>query len=189
MRLGRLPHDPAALASAPSFAAHHFAAVKPPALLDRSHIEFAPGLYRNDDLPDCSAAGLANAAGMVAALNGYGLAVNPDKVPLFYASASLTDAQALLATLTASTPAPTGASTLARIDTDIGNVLAAISPIVSTIYPIAGPVIAAVQTLLPVVEAWVNPLITSATGVSAVAPVSPDAAAAARKALGIAIVK
>ena len=92
MRLGRLPHDPAALARAPSFAAHHFAAVKPPALLDRSHIEFAPGLYRNDDLPDCSAAGLANAAGMVAALNGYGLAVNPDKVPLFYAACAGCDA-------------------------------------------------------------------------------------------------
>lgn len=85
MRLGRLPHDPAALARAPSLAGHRFAAMPPPPILDRSAIAFAPGLYRNNDLPDCTAAGLANAAGMVAALNGYALAIDPDKVPVFYA--------------------------------------------------------------------------------------------------------
>ena len=134
---------------------------------------------------------LADAQGIVNGLASVAAqvnAANPGTVPSA-ASAGLTDATALLATLTASTPAPAGASTLARIDTDISNVLAAISPIVSTVYPIAGPVIAAVQTLLPVVEAWVNPLITSATGVSAIAPVSPDAAAAARKVLGVVVVK
>jgi hypothetical protein len=85
MRLGRLPHDPAALARAPTLAGHRFAAAAPPPRLDRSAVEFVPGLFGNDHLPDCSAAGLANAAGMVAALNGYQLAINPDKVPEFYA--------------------------------------------------------------------------------------------------------
>jgi hypothetical protein len=84
--LGRLPHDPAALARAPSLAVHRFAAMPPPPRLDRSAIEFQPGLYGNDHLPDCSAAGLANAAGMVYAINTRSeLAINPDKVPLFYA--------------------------------------------------------------------------------------------------------
>ena len=86
MRLGRLPADPAALARAPTLAAHRFAAMPPPPRLDRSHIAFQPGLYGNDHLPDCTAAGLANAAGMVAAINGFELAIDADKVPLFYAA-------------------------------------------------------------------------------------------------------
>jgi hypothetical protein len=67
-------------------ASHRFAAVQPPVRLDRSAIEFHPGLFGNDYLPDCSAAGLANAAGMVAAINGYTLAIDADKVPPFYAA-------------------------------------------------------------------------------------------------------
>ena len=86
MRLGRLPADPARLARTPSLASHRFAAVPPPVRLDRSAIEFQPGLYGNDYLPDCSAAGLTNAAGMVAAINGYTLAIDADKVPPFYAA-------------------------------------------------------------------------------------------------------
>lgn len=85
MRLGRLPADPAALARAPSLAAHRFAALAPPAAIDRGAVPFAPGLYENDTLPDCTAAGLANAAGMVAALNGFSLAIDPARVPAFYA--------------------------------------------------------------------------------------------------------
>lgn len=43
-------------------------------------------MYGNDHIPDCSTAGLANAAGMVYAINTKSeLAINPDKVPLFYA--------------------------------------------------------------------------------------------------------
>ena len=86
MRLGRLPADQARLARAPSLASHRFAAVPPPVRLDRSAIEFQPGLFGNDYLPDCSAAGLANAAGMVAAINGYTLAIDAAKVPPFYAA-------------------------------------------------------------------------------------------------------
>ena len=85
-RLGRLPHDQAAVDHAPSLGAHRFAAALPPAKMDRSAIPYAPGLYQNDILPDCTAAGIANAAGMVAALNGYAMAIDPAKVPPFYAS-------------------------------------------------------------------------------------------------------
>ena len=86
MRLGRLPHSPAAVSAAPSLAGHRFAATLPPAKVDRRAIPFAPGMYQNDSLPDCTAAGLANAAGMVAALNGYQLTVDPTLVPPFYAA-------------------------------------------------------------------------------------------------------
>ena len=82
VRLGRKAHDPAALAAAP---AHKFGAVPPPVVLDRSAVEFVPGLYGNDYLPDCTAAGLANAARAVAALNDFNLVVDPDLVPAFYA--------------------------------------------------------------------------------------------------------
>ncbi|WP_428485924.1 hypothetical protein [Rhodopila sp.] len=82
MRLGRLPHDPAALAAAPR---HRFGAVPPPAVLDRSALAFTPGLYSNDTLPDCTAVALANAARGVAELQGYDLVVEADRVPRFYA--------------------------------------------------------------------------------------------------------
>jgi hypothetical protein len=81
MKLGRLPHNPAAIAAAP---AHRFGVIPPPTTLDRSAISFTPGLYDNNSLPDCSAAGLANAAMAIAALNGYELLIEADKVPIFY---------------------------------------------------------------------------------------------------------
>lgn len=86
LRLGRLPHDPARLAAAPSLAGHRFAATAPRPIVDRGAVNFQPGLYRNDTLPDCTAAGLANAASAVAALNGYVLTIDPAKVPAFYAA-------------------------------------------------------------------------------------------------------
>jgi hypothetical protein len=82
MRMGRLPHDPIAVAAAPQ---HLFGAVRPPARLDRSGIDFTPELYGNDIYPDCSAVSLANCARAVAALNGYQLVVDTTKVPIFYA--------------------------------------------------------------------------------------------------------
>lgn len=85
MRLGLAPHDPVEIARAPSLAAHRFAAMAPPPILNRNMVDFTPGLYRNDVLPDCTAAGLANAMGMVAALNGFTIAENPDAIPAFYA--------------------------------------------------------------------------------------------------------
>jgi hypothetical protein len=85
-RLGRLPHDPAALERMPSLADHPLADFEPRPVVDRNEIAFEPGLYHNDKLPDCTAAGLANAANAVAALNGFQLAIVPEKVPQFYAA-------------------------------------------------------------------------------------------------------
>ncbi len=79
--LGRIRHDPVALARAPS---HRFGAVPPPMVLDRSATAFEPGLYQNDTLPDCTAVALANAARGVAALNGFDLVLEQASVPAFY---------------------------------------------------------------------------------------------------------
>jgi hypothetical protein len=81
VRLGRLPTSPATLASAP---AHRFGAVPPPPVLNRSHVNFTPELYRNDTLPNCTAVSYANAARAIAALNGFGLIVDQAKVVQFY---------------------------------------------------------------------------------------------------------
>jgi hypothetical protein len=80
-RLGRMAHDPMAVARVPS---HRFGAVPPPPRLDRGAVAFEPGLYANDSLPDCTAVALANAARGVAALNGFDLVLEPASVPAFY---------------------------------------------------------------------------------------------------------
>jgi len=84
MRLGRLPHDPVAVAAAPR---HVMAAAAPvPPVLNRLHLPYQPGLYRNDTLGDCTAAGMANALtafGLVRA--GITPLIAPDKVVQFYA--------------------------------------------------------------------------------------------------------
>lgn len=85
-QLGRLPHDPARLAKAPSLLAHPLAAQKAPAQLDRSKLPYQPGLYQNDDFPDCTAAAMANSASLIAALNGYDLKIDPVKVLAFFAA-------------------------------------------------------------------------------------------------------
>lgn len=57
--LGRLPHSPERLArglmTAPAPMLYNYQ-------LDRSGIDFQPGLFGNDSLPDCTAVGVANAA-------------------------------------------------------------------------------------------------------------------------------
>ena len=73
------------MARVPSLARHPFASMPVPPSLDRSRIDFTPGLYKNNELPDCTAAGLANSASAVAAVSGFGMAINPDLVPSFYA--------------------------------------------------------------------------------------------------------
>jgi hypothetical protein len=83
MRLGRLPHDVARLEAAQR---HVFGAIKPPAVLDRQSIQFDPGLYQNDILPDCTGAALANCAQARAALNGFALGITDDHVRAFYAA-------------------------------------------------------------------------------------------------------
>ena len=85
-RCGRLPHDPVALARAPSLYGHPFMTMRLPNRLDRSSVPVKIGLYHNDVLPDCTAAGLANAASMVAAINGFDLAIDANYVPAFYAA-------------------------------------------------------------------------------------------------------
>lgn len=83
MRLGRLPHDPVALASVP---VRRFGAIPPRKVLDRSCIDFVPGMFRNNVLPDCTAVAMVNAARAIAALRGYQLVVDPAQVPAFYAA-------------------------------------------------------------------------------------------------------
>ena len=85
MRLGRLPHDPDTVAFAPQ---HRMAAASPvPAKLVRAHIPFAPGLYDNDTLPDCTAAGLANAASAFGLVrSGAPPVIDPASVPRVYAA-------------------------------------------------------------------------------------------------------
>jgi hypothetical protein len=84
MRLGRLQHDPQRLAAAPSLASHRFAATPPASFVDRSAVAFEPQAWGNIELPNCTAAGLANAIGMVGALNGWQPAIEPSLVPRFY---------------------------------------------------------------------------------------------------------
>ena len=69
MRLGRLPHDPVALAAAPSLATHHYAVMAPSDRLVRAGVAFAPQLRNNDTLPVCTAVGLLNGALGLEALN------------------------------------------------------------------------------------------------------------------------
>lgn len=85
-RLGRLPHDAARLTAAPSLMRHTFGVLAPLERLDCSGVGFTPGLYRNDVLPDCTAVALANHAAACCALDGYTLAIEPAKVPDFFAA-------------------------------------------------------------------------------------------------------
>jgi hypothetical protein len=84
-RLGRLPHDPDALAAAPRLLSPRYAAIAPPPTLDRSGIDYRPRLFGNDALPDCSAAGLANGMLAQGALGGIEPVVLDGLVPTFYA--------------------------------------------------------------------------------------------------------
>lgn len=82
--LGRLPHDPIRLAAV----APHLTTLAVPARLDRSRIDFAPGLYQNDILPDCTAVGLANSARAAAWVwAGTDIVVDPNRVRQLYAKA------------------------------------------------------------------------------------------------------
>jgi hypothetical protein len=86
LALGRKSHDPAALALAPQLTLYTTAWGAPPPQLSRDAIAYAPKLYQNDILPDCTAAGLANAADAQAALNGLGAVnIDPQLVVDFYA--------------------------------------------------------------------------------------------------------
>jgi hypothetical protein len=83
MRLGRKPHDPAAVAAAPR---HKFGAVPPPAVLDRSAVEFVPVLGQNDRYTNCTVVSVWNMIEAQSALNGFGQTyMDPAKALSFFA--------------------------------------------------------------------------------------------------------
>jgi hypothetical protein len=93
----------------------------------------------------------------------------------------LSTAEALITNLSGSIPAAQGATTLETIDNYISdglNALAAVLPTASVAFPALAPAIPIVDAaiaLLPTIENYVNPLITSITTptVAAVAPMNP----------------
>ena len=94
MMFGRLPHDPAALARAPSLAGHPLATMAPSPVIDRRQVPFQPRPFWNGsmvpvsqtpELPDCTAAMVANLALGIGALNGFQPIILDPTVPAFYA--------------------------------------------------------------------------------------------------------
>jgi hypothetical protein len=84
IRLGRLPHDPVALASAP---AHKFGASPPPAALDRSAVPFTPLLGQNDVYSNCTVVSVQNMIEAQSALSGFGQSyIDPVKALEFFAT-------------------------------------------------------------------------------------------------------
>lgn len=146
---------------------------------------------------------LADASGAVNGVSAVATQVNALKPGAISSTviAGLTAAKGLVASLSASTPAPTGATTLQTVDTDISNALtalAAVLPAAAIAFPVLAPAIPAVDAviaLLPTIESYVNPLITSITSptVAAAAPIKPIAqvmsVAQARAVLGVPVVK
>lgn len=59
LRTGRLPHDPVAVAAAPQ---HLFGADRPPDRLNRSLLDWKPGMFGNDTLNNCTSVALFNHA-------------------------------------------------------------------------------------------------------------------------------
>ena len=82
-RTGRLPHDPVAVAAAPQ---HTFGAVLPPEKLDRTLVDFLPGMFDNDRYSDCTSVALYNHARGVEWLEAQAeLAVSRDAPLSFFA--------------------------------------------------------------------------------------------------------
>lgn len=73
-RLGRLPHDAKRLAALPK---HNFGAALAPAVLNRSHQDYVPQMYGNDEYSDCTFAALAHAMMGVSKINGFNLVIAP----------------------------------------------------------------------------------------------------------------
>ena len=84
--LGRLPHDPAAVARAPQLGRHLMATARPPPVLDRHAVAYEPKMYANDYLPCCSATGLANHVRAVGALGQATPPITYATIPAFYAA-------------------------------------------------------------------------------------------------------
>lgn len=88
MKLGLLPVIPADLARAPRLGAQPMASRTPAAVLDRSNVAFAPRMFGNNTLNDCTAAALGNTALAVGALDGFQPIVTGLAVQTFYAAVS-----------------------------------------------------------------------------------------------------
>lgn len=147
---------------------------------------------------------LADAAGVLSAIKSVATAVNtydPAALPaavLTQIVASVVAAQGIIGSLSgASAPAPT-ATTLVTLDTYINNglqAIAAVLPAASVAFPVLVPFVMpfdAAVSLLPAIEAYINPIITQVTGVQAHAPITPIknvySAVAARALLNVAVV-
>ena len=88
MKYGLLPARPADLARAPRLGAHPIARRMAQPVLDRSSVPFAPQMFGNNDLSDCTAAGLGNAALALGALDGFQPVVDSGAVEAFYSATS-----------------------------------------------------------------------------------------------------
>jgi len=84
--LGRRPHDPAAIARAPSLYGHRMASLPPPPKLIRDHVAYQPEMDDNDQIGDCAEAGLANDARATAILDGFSIDIPTDKTVGLYSA-------------------------------------------------------------------------------------------------------
>lgn len=87
-KLGRKPHEPAAVAAAPRLPDHlKYTTEGPLPRLDRSAVNYRPIMAGNGALPDCTVAGLLNGASAIEALNTGGpLAIKDGCWLPFYAA-------------------------------------------------------------------------------------------------------
>lgn len=88
MKFGLLPARADDLARAPRLGAHPLARRAAQPVLDRSAVPFAPRMFGNNDLSDCTAAGLANTALALGALDGFQPVVDESAVEAFYSATS-----------------------------------------------------------------------------------------------------
>ena len=80
-QLGRHEHNPVLVAHAPKL---KYGLPRPPAFM--KILDFTPGMYDNDKLPDCTAAAITNhARAFSVALSATDIPVDAAKVPEFYA--------------------------------------------------------------------------------------------------------
>lgn len=84
-RLGAVATPTDRLGSAPVLLPGRFAFALPSLVLDRRDKPFQPRMFQNDVLPVCTAAGLANAALAIGALDGIEVDIADAAVPRFYA--------------------------------------------------------------------------------------------------------
>lgn len=86
-KCGLLPHNPVVLARSARLEAHPINKWSAPATLKRDKVKYRPQMFRNDQIGDCTAAGLGNAALAISALNGStAIVLEPSVVNLYSAT-------------------------------------------------------------------------------------------------------